>query len=870
MIFFCTNPVWFSLKFINALRNHEKCLIKPSVRQAIAMCKLIFARFLNRGMCDIEDFLEVAVVTSPLENQELARKIAKELLTFFNSSKDGIKSDLKSIDIFDHTRPKDLIDDIKSNFSDLDEIYDDLEFLKDFFDEIEDIDLNKMIESTMDDFFDKFACELEEEPYKTALDVIDRNAVANFDKFVDLKSLIDYAKDLIRKKINHLEPEDINYATKLGILEKIIKNSSVEREKILSKFAKDKALSKIEKKKIKKDYFEEFKKTLEKRLHESFYDGLKIADFALKSKILDRKDQEALKNLFKKSLKHPNRTLDDLFNAAKVVGSNLDIKKEDLDKIVNNSLDLPFNDAYQSVKNYDQYLGGNLSDKYLEKMSESLNTIDKESGLEDIRKQLINHPTKIPAWRKLLSKTIDSEVQAIEKSNTKPGVLNAQMKDFADTLIAAKEDCTDFVCKSQLSSKIQGVVNKTTEISVNKEVLRNLVKNFNEMGFLPDLDSIKKAGKQLKMTDVEIHSLIEANFKYLKKLIEERSSTYQGYRDYLKKLKLTPQEVEQLVKSAMGSSPPKTTNMEALSALSEKFLSNVLNFAERMGDSALDSAFSSLGAGSGLDLLEQWFFSRHNISPKVKRKLKEIIKHIMIDLGIRSANSLIGSANSGPIVENTVIPYTPGDDFELIDLEETISNLLEGGKTVEMISNDDFLVSKTSQGLRCLVLELDISGSMTGQKLSQMALCATMLVYAFKPEELALSFFESNTHRVKNLDEDIELEQVVDELLEIRARGGTCINSALKWANHQFEKKARSKHKLNILFTDADVFDFNNSIRELKKMSEKDVKFVMVVPKFNFSSVMANKMVKEANGVLLTLNQWRDFPKLISEIITNQ
>ena len=58
MIFFCTNPVWFSLKFINALRNHEKCLIKPSVRQASAMCKLIFARFLNRGMCDIEDFLE--------------------------------------------------------------------------------------------------------------------------------------------------------------------------------------------------------------------------------------------------------------------------------------------------------------------------------------------------------------------------------------------------------------------------------------------------------------------------------------------------------------------------------------------------------------------------------------------------------------------------------------------------------------------------------------------------------------------------------------------------------------------------------------------------------------------------------------------
>jgi uncharacterized protein YegL len=390
------------------------------------------------------------------------------------------------------------------------------------------------------------------------------------------------------------------------------------------------------------------------------------------------------------------------------------------------------------------------------------------------------------------------------------------------------------------------------------------------MGFLPNLDSIKKAGTKLKMTEVEILSLIEANFKYFKKMVEEHSTTYQGYKDYLKQLKLTPQQVEQIIKSAMGTAPPKTTNLDAISALSEKYLSQVLNSSESMGEAALETALSSLGAGSGLDLLEQWFFSRHNISAKVKRKLKEIIKHIMIDLGIRSANSLIGSANSGPIVENIVIPYTPGDDFELIDLEETINNLLEGGKTVDLISNDDFLVAKTSQGLRCLVLELDISGSMTGQKLSQMALCATMLVYAFKPEELALTFFESNTHRVKNLDEDIELEKVVDELLDIQARGGTCINSALKWANHQFEKKARSKHKLNVLFTDADVFDFNNSLKELKKMSEKNVKFVMVVPKFNFSPVMAKKMVEEANGVLLTLSQWREFPKLISEIITNQ
>ncbi|MFX0001250.1 MAG: hypothetical protein ACFE9Q_03815 [Candidatus Hodarchaeota archaeon] len=870
MILFPTNPVWFSLKFINAMRTHEKCIIKPSVRQAIAMCKLIFARFLNRGMCDIEDFLEVAVVTSPLENQDLAKQIARELLTYLDPLNNTISSEIQNLDIFDHTKPKDLIDDISKDFSDLDEIYDDLELLKNYFVEIEGLDLETMMDSTFNTFFNRFARELEEDPYKTALDVIERNAIVHFDEIPDLKSLLEKAKGLLRKKVNHLEPEDINFARKLGILDEIIKKSSVPREKILSQFVKNKDLSKDDIGKVEVDNLIEFKKSLENTFKKNFYDALSLAEFGLKGKILDSTGKETMKELLKNNLKRGKRNLNDLFRATKVMGSNLDFEKQEIDNIIKNSLDLPFKDALQSVKNYDQYFGGVISDKYLEKVSTDLDSVDKKHNFEDIRKNLIKNPIKTPSWRKLLSKTIDKEVQELKISYVKPGVLNAQMKNLADTLIASQDNCSDFVCKSQLSNKIQEVVNKTTEIAVNKNILRNIVKNFNEMGFLPNINSIKKAGKQLKMSEAEILSMIEANFKYFKRMVEEHSLTYQAYKDYLKKLKLSPQQVEQIIRSAMGAAPPKTTNMDALSALSEKFLSQVLNIAEDMGDAALESALSSLGAGSGLDLLEQWFFSRHNISIKVKTKLKEIIKHIMIDLGIRSANSLIGSANSGPIVENIVIPYTPGDDFELIDLEESVSNLLEGGKTVDLISNDDFLVAKTSQGLRCLVLELDISGSMTGLKLSQMALCATMLVYAFKPEELALTFFESNTHRIKNLDEGVELEKVVDELLDIQARGGTCINSALKWANHQFEKKARSKHKLNVLFTDADIFDFKNSLNELKKMREKDVKFVMVVPKFNFSPVMAKKMVEEASGVLLTLNQWREFPKLISEIITNQ
>ena len=76
MNIFPQNPIWFSLRLISTLRKHEKCTYKPSIRQAIAICKLILARFLNRGVCEVEDFIDIAVVTSPIENQDLAKQIA--------------------------------------------------------------------------------------------------------------------------------------------------------------------------------------------------------------------------------------------------------------------------------------------------------------------------------------------------------------------------------------------------------------------------------------------------------------------------------------------------------------------------------------------------------------------------------------------------------------------------------------------------------------------------------------------------------------------------------------------------------------------------------------------------------------------------
>ncbi|MHA2290131.1 MAG: hypothetical protein ACXABG_15205, partial [Promethearchaeota archaeon] len=441
MIIFPQSPVWFSLKFITALRNHEKCMYKPSVRQAIAICKLILARFLNKGKCEVKDFIEISVVTSPLENQALARKIATELLTYNDPTKNRISSDILKSDIFGSETAQDLLDDIGLDLSELDEVFDDFDLLDSFFNELEDLDLDQLMDESLNDFFDRFSDKLEDDPYKTALDVIDKNAVANFNQFKDLEAMLEYAKQLLRNKMNHLEPGDINAAEKLDMLDDIISKSESLKEKLMSQLAKDKNL-------------EKFEENLSKALSNNSFEGLNIAEFALKSNKLDQQGKNIVKNLLKRNLSKSNKNLNDIFNTSKVLGFNPELAKRKMDDILNSSLKLPFKDAYSNAKNFDQFFGDSISEKYLNEINENFDEFSKGKSSTDIKDELINNPIKTPAWRKLMSNLIDKDMQSIRSDYSDKQMMDAQMKNYIDNLIDSKNNCSDLSCKSQINDKV--------------------------------------------------------------------------------------------------------------------------------------------------------------------------------------------------------------------------------------------------------------------------------------------------------------------------------------------------------------------------------------------------------------------------------
>ena len=107
-------------------------------------------------------------------------------------------------------------------------------------------------------------------------------------------------------------------------------------------------------------------------------------------------------------------------------------------------------------------------------------------------------------------------------------------------------------------------------------------------------------------------------------------------------------------------------------------------------------------------------------------------------------------------------------------------------------------------------------------------------------------------------------------MLTITARGGTRIQSALEWARKQFKENSSSREKLNVLFTDAEIYDIQQAMEELRMFRSLGIYFILVCPETSFDLKEAEKMVKVAGGQLLTIKDWNEFPKLISDIIKSR
>ncbi|MCF2141798.1 MAG: VWA domain-containing protein [Candidatus Lokiarchaeota archaeon] len=463
-------------------------------------------------------------------------------------------------------------------------------------------------------------------------------------------------------------------------------------------------------------------------------------------------------------------------------------------------------------------------------------------------------------------------------NNQIPSVLTKSPDNYAENY---SENSPDWLDQIHLRDKLSITLDKISE-PILQDLIHELLQNLNHqmvansktreelensVGFARDNQLefdpqfVRSKGKQFGMTATEIARLIGSIFEYVKSQLKTSDVNFNELRTYIEKGALSNQELQDLISIAI-----KMHRTNALGAIAHMKLELVLeqlpNNSE--GEELLDQA---LGAGTGENLLFNWFLSGRYIPSRFRQIIKDHAKRIMIDLAKARAASLIGSSEAGPLPEGTTRPYVLGDELDSIDLDETVENILDTGKSLADITTDDFIVRQEVSGRRCVVFLVDISGSMSGAPLASAALATAMLLFAFSRDELAVALFESNTHVICKIGQSIDLDEVVDEILDLTARGGTQMSRALEWAEKQFEL-SRSQDRVFIMVTDAMLGDFRQSEKSLEKISDMGVSSALVVPPNMGSFGNIQALVESANAAIIPVEDWKNFPNIVSKILS--
>ncbi|MFW9920714.1 MAG: vWA domain-containing protein, partial [Candidatus Thorarchaeota archaeon] len=277
-----------------------------------------------------------------------------------------------------------------------------------------------------------------------------------------------------------------------------------------------------------------------------------------------------------------------------------------------------------------------------------------------------------------------------------------------------------------------------------------------------------------------------------------------------------------------------------------------------------EKVMGGLLGGPATNVVKIWYTYRDQIPDELRKKLKDIARRLLIDLGQRYAKATMGSSMLGGIQQSTTVrPFRIGDDIDLIDLEETIESILSSGRSdFDALNAEDFLITETYQGHRAFYWALDKSGSMhSPNKLGMLAISVMAGLYGVQKDDFGVVLFDSDTHIVKEIaDKTVSVDKVAADLLEVRASGGTGGQTAMKLALQNFED-TRSKEKIFIFSTDAYLSDQQECEKLAVQMKHQDIQLILLAPRFEYDVQAADKLAKLNHGVVLDIASIEELPE---------
>jgi len=172
-----------------------------------------------------------------------------------------------------------------------------------------------------------------------------------------------------------------------------------------------------------------------------------------------------------------------------------------------------------------------------------------------------------------------------------------------------------------------------------------------------------------------------------------------------------------------------------------------------------------------------------------------------------------------------VRPFQPGEDPDLIDEDRSLDNILDLGREINEIRYDDFLMQKRRKRNRNIVYIQDVSNTMFYDyeginSINYSVLSLIPLMWGLRRDKYGLILYESNSHIIKELTDEKDIEPILEELIgmitstttEMEKRfkgttdsatwGGTVPNKSLQWAYDQLTEASDRSEKICFIFSD--------------------------------------------------------------------
>ncbi|MDR5700461.1 vWA domain-containing protein [Agromyces aerolatus] len=203
----------------------------------------------------------------------------------------------------------------------------------------------------------------------------------------------------------------------------------------------------------------------------------------------------------------------------------------------------------------------------------------------------------------------------------------------------------------------------------------------------------------------------------------------------------------------------------------------VLRATGRSGRSATRPARGSSAAGftderGSLVVAEQ----DAAVDPVVRARARQIAARLAVRRPRRDATSRRGIGELGSL------PYRGGSDE--IDLDRTIEVLTER----PVPEDEDIVVRDRVRTMRSVVLAVDVSGSMKGERVATAAATVGALAGELQHDELAVIAFWSDAAVLLNLGEPVKPMDLLDTILRIPAQGLTNVAFPLELAAQQLAR----------------------------------------------------------------------------------